>query len=535
MKKTTATVLSFDHTFKVSKHIGIIRDNDAKFVGQFSNLFVGLNENKEIVTWCLTRSTKFEHIENNLKELKGRLDNAGVTARAIFVDDCCKVRGKYQSVFGAEQVVKLDLFHAVQRITSTVRKGTEMSKKFANEFGLVFRNNADLGQTRNMPTPPPNGNVTEENLENFERRWKHVLDSPEHEKTKNEINKIKIHVRKGCLSDINPGEGTSMNENLHHFINRCLLCGSSTIGPELATAVLTILFYTINSKRKRNHHDKNTRTHVSIPIESVLQCGKEPAVSTKSNLDKTNSDQDILVNQETETESQTMPVESPLLLVGDSVDDFCQVDVAETILKHSNEMLNVLERINTANQNRSFNVFDTPLLQLKGLNNIIYTETIDQQLVDDIVKQNTLVRNLSGLGLEVDIVEGDGNCCFVSILRQISNLLTTLPPLTRQTVERHLRSLGLFMHDSLGIEDPYILRQLFVDHVHEFVDEYATMLGMDHTELINETEQFRNSASGNRPKWLIAYEMNRHVVRVLLMEMCVAENANAKAAKTKRK
>jgi hypothetical protein len=42
-------------------------------------------------------------------------------------------------------------------------------------------------------------------------------------------------------------------------------------------------------------------------------------------------------------------------------------------------------------------------------------------------------------------------------------------------------------------------------------------------------------ASGNRQKWLIAYEMNRHVVRVLLMEMCVAENANAKAAKTKRK
>ena len=56
LKKTTATVLSFDHTFKVSKHIGIIRDNDAKFVGQFSNLFVGLNENKEIVT-CMVSHT----------------------------------------------------------------------------------------------------------------------------------------------------------------------------------------------------------------------------------------------------------------------------------------------------------------------------------------------------------------------------------------------------------------------------------------------------------------------------------------------
>lgn len=31
----------------------------------------------------------------------------------------------------------------------------------------------------------------------------------------------------------------------------CLLNGSTTIGSELATAVLTILFYTLNSKRER--------------------------------------------------------------------------------------------------------------------------------------------------------------------------------------------------------------------------------------------------------------------------------------------
>ena len=94
----------------------------------------------------------------------------------------------------------------------------------------------------------------------------------------------------------------------------------------------------------------------------MLQCSKEPTVSSKTNLVQNNSDQDVLVNQETETESQTIPVESPLLLLGDSVDDFCQVDVAETILKHSNEMLNVLERINTTND-------------------IIYLGTIDQQLI----------------------------------------------------------------------------------------------------------------------------------------------------------
>ena len=480
LEKTTATVLSFDHTFKVSKNIGVLRENDAKFVEQFSNLFVGLNENKEIVTWCLTRSTKFENIENNLKELKKRLDKESVAVRVIFVDDCCKVRGKYQSVFGAEQEVKLDLFHAVQRITSTLRKGTEVSKKFANEFGLVFRNNADLGQTRNMPTPPPN--IIEENINNFERRWKDVLTSPGYEKTQHEIDKIKVHVRKGCLSGINPGEGTAVNENLHHFINRCLLCNSKTIGPELAVAVLTVLFYTINSKRKRYHHDKNSRISIPIPVESVVHECKD---STASSLT-------AVTNQENVGTQQTS-VESPLLLVGESVDDFCQEDVAETILKHSNEIDHVLKQINTANQNRSFNVFDAPLLELKGLHRMIYTETIDQQLVDDIVKQNVLARNLSGLGLEEDMVEGDGNCCFKSIIRQVSNLLANLQPPTKDTVENHLSSLGLFMEDSCNVNDAPILRQLFVEHIHQNINEYSTVLGLDENELVNETERFRES------------------------------------------
>jgi hypothetical protein len=58
----------------VSRHIRILRDNDAKFVGQFSNLFVGLNENEEIVTWCLTCSTKFENFERRWKHVLASTD-----------------------------------------------------------------------------------------------------------------------------------------------------------------------------------------------------------------------------------------------------------------------------------------------------------------------------------------------------------------------------------------------------------------------------------------------------------------------------
>ena len=170
-----------------------------------------------------------------------------------------------------------------------------------------------------------------------------------------------------------------------------------------------------------------------VPIESVLQSGIYHTTFSAADHLPTFSNHgtsfDINTKEPESTKSVTANeinplVESHLLLVGDSVDDFCQVNVAETILKHSNEVYKVLEQINIANKNRSFNVFDVPLLQMKGLQNLICgNERSDVQLVDEMVKQETLSRNLSGLGLEVDVIEGDGNCCFMSIVQQVSNLI----------------------------------------------------------------------------------------------------------------
>ena len=37
------SILTWDHTFKVSKDIGVTRSEDSVFVNQFENLFIGLN------------------------------------------------------------------------------------------------------------------------------------------------------------------------------------------------------------------------------------------------------------------------------------------------------------------------------------------------------------------------------------------------------------------------------------------------------------------------------------------------------------
>jgi len=51
--------------------------------------------------------------------------------------------------------VRLDIFHAVQRIVKTLPKGTIESYKFGKEVGLVFRKDGDVGEERMFPTPDP--------------------------------------------------------------------------------------------------------------------------------------------------------------------------------------------------------------------------------------------------------------------------------------------------------------------------------------------------------------------------------------------
>jgi len=96
MKKRVlgSRIISCDHTFRVSKFIGARRTTDNKFVKQFENLFIALKEKHEIIGWRLAKATSFEEIRTLLQDLKGY-----IKVTRINVDDCCKVRSLYQSVF----------------------------------------------------------------------------------------------------------------------------------------------------------------------------------------------------------------------------------------------------------------------------------------------------------------------------------------------------------------------------------------------------------------------------------------------------
>ncbi len=165
----------------------------------------------------------------------------GTKLNGILVDNCCKWKDSLVHIF-PDIPVKLDLFHMVQRVVREVPKSSMFSKEFSNEFGLVFRQVNDHGVQRTKPTPTPN--IILKNIEQFIFKWitvKHDDGTDVLSKTVlMEIENLKRHIKKGCLSGIDVGCGTNRDERLHREMNK--IFKTQSIGAELAYVRLTELF-----------------------------------------------------------------------------------------------------------------------------------------------------------------------------------------------------------------------------------------------------------------------------------------------------
>lgn len=143
-----------------------------------------------------------------------------------------------QEVFGTNLKVKLDIFHAVKRIGAKVSKKHPLRKMLINDLRQVFRDPSDLGKERKLITPSPS--ILEANIDHFYLKWKDAQYSGTYiinESVKKEIDNVKIHMKKGCLSEIKPGRGTNRNEELHKNLNSIM--SSSRYGAELAYGLFT--------------------------------------------------------------------------------------------------------------------------------------------------------------------------------------------------------------------------------------------------------------------------------------------------------
>ena len=72
--------------------------------------------------WKLTKNLKFSNIKDHLILLRDRLSLQGKKITEFYIDNCCSWRSKLQEVFGTELCVRLDVFHAVKRISDKIPK-----------------------------------------------------------------------------------------------------------------------------------------------------------------------------------------------------------------------------------------------------------------------------------------------------------------------------------------------------------------------------------------------------------------------------
>ena len=228
----TSNWLSCDHTFKSVRNVGIIRYSDDNWIQQYKGLFCVLNAAGQIVTWKMTKGLAVTDVKDMLHKLQERFHSQGICLEEFYVDNCCALRQKLQCVFGQGL---LRYFHAIQRIT---KKRHPYHFECSQSLRFVFRDPADRGELRTMPTPAVDQLKLQ--LLQFKEEWEGVTYNGKHvlpPAAIAEIQSLLVHIQKGCLSGILPGRGTNRNERLHRNLNS--LMSNSKYGVEFAYSLLT--------------------------------------------------------------------------------------------------------------------------------------------------------------------------------------------------------------------------------------------------------------------------------------------------------
>ncbi len=405
MQKLTGTVLSLDHTFKVSKQIGISR-NDNVFVKQFENCLFAMNEYGEIVAWHLTKSSAFDEMKDLLVDLKQRHTDKGLDIHMIILDDCCKMRRLYQGVFGFETEIKLDVFHACQRVIRTVDHN-DMKSQFGTEFGLIFTCDGDLNEERQQVTPCPE--IIIGNLEQFLDRWNGQLN----DKTMKAIDDLRKHINTGCLSGILPGEGTQKNERFHRHLRRSLLVGANSISPELAIACLTVAIYAWNCQRKKQKHSKNQRVFPIIPPEYLNNSSQTTNfIPLRTVQGTTNTLLNCFLRQNKELKqflaSNSESSEDQVSVImnianATSIEDLNTDHIFSYIIRRALQMQETFDNINSQCSHRGMTCGKFPLYEIEQYAGLIRTSSNElafedrQFTLESGKNMETLQRNLRAL------------------------------------------------------------------------------------------------------------------------------------------
>ena len=146
-----------------------------------------------------------------LENLRERPCSKDESVEFFIIDNCCKWRNKIHETFGPNVNVRLDLFHAVQRITKTISKQHHFYSDCVHDLSNVFRWDDNIGKNKRKK-PTPDSSTLLRNLDRFSEKWRYISfwGSFLRESFQEQINNFRQHITGGCLSGIPVGYSTSV-------------------------------------------------------------------------------------------------------------------------------------------------------------------------------------------------------------------------------------------------------------------------------------------------------------------------------------
>ena len=186
--------ISIDHTFKAAANVGFKKDG--KWIKQYDSLFVAMNECGNVKGFQFTMGTGFDNVEDLMKNIAVQCPQV----ETFFTDNCCQIRNKLAVLF-PKAGVKLDIYHAIARLTKHIPKKHPFHFDAVRDLGLVFREENDFDFKRQQKTLHPK--KINENLTKFLEKWKPVNFKGWfliNKKVGKEFEKLGNHVTNGCLS-----------------------------------------------------------------------------------------------------------------------------------------------------------------------------------------------------------------------------------------------------------------------------------------------------------------------------------------------
>lgn len=454
MSKISAeNIICFDHTFKVASNIGYLR-SDAQWVTQYSSVFIVMNEKGMVMAWQFTKTTSMDEVHMLLLHVKDRVNDKD--RLTVLVDNCCGIRGKLAEVFGSNVTIKLDLFHAIQRISKKMAKRHPLYHMCINDLRLVFRQPTDLGHDRKLSTPSPNDIIT--NLDKFMRKWKSMESQGSkiiNDNVLKEIECLKVHITKGCLSNIPAGAGTNRNERLHRYIRPHF--SQTRLGLPLALALMTVLLYQHNSTLM----EKITGNPAKLIVYEPLLAHQLDFGITNKSVHQSLWGIDTLENISSLSHTDFEDIAKTASLQ-ECISHIITIEEITCILENSIHLYSVTKSMSQKEcslMNYQFFPFMSSLSSLFFSKVSAPTDSNEEcpSELDSLITSWKMKR--------ISIL-GDGNCCFSAVAHGLLNT-PAVSSLNRTHPELNLSSVGVLSQQ---------LRQIVVKEWKENADYYAAFL-----------------------------------------------------------